>query len=337
MMPNALQYPIALFGALRAGLAVVNTNPLYTAPELEHQLADSGCDGNRGARELRARRGGGAAADEVEACSGDGGGRLSARFPNPVIVNFVIRRVRKQVKPWKIAGAADFKAAVLKGKQFKLAGRWPSAPRTSHSCNTPAARPASPKAPCSPTATCAPTSCRPKPGSDAHFRDKHGVLITPIPLYHIFALMANCLLFARLGWKNVLIINPRDFPAVIAEMKKYPFAFISGVNTLFNALMHAPGFDKIDFSASADHPRRRHGGPGGRRQALERGHRRPHPDTGVGPHRDLPRRLHKSARHWTSTARSACRSPPPRSSSRTTRARTSPSAKSARSASAARK
>src|SRR5262249_58978628 len=73
--------------------------------------------------------------------------------------------------------------------------------------------------------------------------------VRPIPLYHIFALTANCLLFARLGWKNVLIINPRDFPSVIAEMKKYPFAFITGVNTLFNALLHAPGFETVDFSA----------------------------------------------------------------------------------------
>jgi long-chain acyl-CoA synthetase len=74
------------------------------------------------------------------------------------------------------------------------------------------------------------------------------VLITAIPLYHIFALSANCMLFARLGWKNVLIINPRDLPALIADMRKYPCTFISGVNTLFNALLHAPGFDKLDFS-----------------------------------------------------------------------------------------
>jgi len=73
-------------------------------------------------------------------------------------------------------------------------------------------------------------------------------LITPIPLYHIFALTANCLLFLRLGWRNILIINPRDFPAVIKELKKYPFTFISGVNTLFNALLNQPGFDTVDFS-----------------------------------------------------------------------------------------
>jgi len=81
------------------------------------------------------------------------------------------------------------------------------------------------------------------------FCGQPSVLITAIPLYHIFALTANCLLFARLGWKNVLIINPRDFPAFLAEMKKYPFTFLSGVNTLFNALLNTPGFEKLDFRA----------------------------------------------------------------------------------------
>ena len=76
-------------------------------------------------------------------------------------------------------------------------------------------------------------------------------LITALPLYHIFALTANCLLFVLLGWRNMLITNPRDFPAFVAELKKYRFTFISGVNTLFNALLHTPGFDDVDFSESA--------------------------------------------------------------------------------------
>jgi long-chain acyl-CoA synthetase len=80
------------------------------------------------------------------------------------------------------------------------------------------------------------------------FGDEPSVLITPIPLYHVFALTANCLLFARFGWKNVLIVNPRDFADVIRQLKKYPFRFITGVNTLFNALLHAPGFASVDFS-----------------------------------------------------------------------------------------
>jgi long-chain acyl-CoA synthetase len=77
---------------------------------------------------------------------------------------------------------------------------------------------------------------------------KPGRVITALPLYHIFALTANCLLFVRLGWENVLIANPRDFPAFVAVLKKYPFEFISGVNTLFNALLNTPGFNEVDFS-----------------------------------------------------------------------------------------
>jgi long-chain acyl-CoA synthetase len=156
------------------------------------------------------------------------------------------------------------------------------------------------------------------------------------PLYHIFALMANCLLFARLGWKNVLIINPRDFPAVIAELKKYPFAYISGVNTLFNALMHAPGFDKIDFSAlkitlgggmavQEAVAKRWKEMTGGHILTQAWGLTETSPGACINPPMSI------------STARSACPSPRPKSPSRTMRARTSPSAKSAKSASAARK
>ena len=83
---------------------------------------------------------------------------------------------------------------------------------------------------------------------ESSFLQGRGTLITALPLYHIFALTANCLLFLRLGWRNILIVNPRDFPAFVKELKRYPFQFISGVNTLFNALLHTPGFDKLDFS-----------------------------------------------------------------------------------------
>ena len=97
-----------------------------------------------------------------------------------------------------------------------------------------------------------------------------------------------------LGWRNVLITNPRDFPAFVAELKKYKFTYISGVNTLFNALLHTPGFDKVDFSELRRHARRRHGRAGSRRRALE-GSDRQDPHAGLGTHRDLARRLHQSA------------------------------------------
>ena len=247
MMPNTLQYPIALFGALRAGLAVVNTNPLYTPPELEHQLIDSGATGilvlENFAHVVEAVLPRTKLKHVLVTAAGD---FLGA--PKSWIVNFVVRSVRKQVKPWKIAGALDFKAAVTKGQQFKLApvelGRDDLAFLQYTGGTTGVAKGAMLS-----HGNVAANILQAEAWIGAEFRAMNGTLITPIPLYHIFALTANCLLFARLGWKNILIINPRDFPAVIKEMKAHRFHFITGVNTLFNALMHAPGFQEIDFSA----------------------------------------------------------------------------------------
>jgi long-chain acyl-CoA synthetase len=247
MMPNTLQYPIALFGALRAGLVVVNTNPLYTAPELEHQLADSGATGilvlenfaHVVASVLPRTR----LKHVLVTAAGD-----FLAFPKSWIVNFVIRRIRKQVKPWSIEGAGDFKAAVLKGRQFQLAPVTLERDDLAFLQYTGGTTGVAKGAMLS-HGNISANILQAEAWISGYFRGETSVLMTPIPLYHIFALTANCLLFLRLGWKNVLIINPRDFPSVIAEMKKYPFAFITGVNTLFNALLHTPGFDQIDFSA----------------------------------------------------------------------------------------
>ena len=247
MMPNTLQYPIALFGALRAGLVVVNTNPLYTAPELEHQLVDSGATGilvlENFAHVVESVLPRTKLKHVLVTAAGD---FLSA--PKSWIVNFVIRRVRKQVKPWKIEGAVDFKAAVAKGRQLKLApvelGRDDLAFLQYTGGTTGVAKGAMLS-----HGNIAANILQAEAWIGSEFRAMQGVLITPIPLYHIFALTANCLLFARLGWKNILIINPRDFPSVIKELKTHRFHFITGVNTLFNALMHTPGFSEIDFSA----------------------------------------------------------------------------------------
>ena len=248
MMPNTLQYPIALFGALRTGLVVVNTNPLYTAPELEHQLVDSGATGllvlENFAHVVESILPRTKLKHVLVTAAGD---FLSA--PKSWIVNFVIRRVRKQVKPWKIEGAVDFKAAVTKGQHLKLApvelGRDDLAFLQYTGGTTGVAKGAMLS-----HGNITANVLQSEAWIGAEFRAmENGVLVTPIPLYHIFALTANCMLFARLGWKNILIINPRDFPSVIKELKAHSFQFITGVNSLFNALMHTPGFTEIDFSA----------------------------------------------------------------------------------------
>ncbi len=247
MLPNTLQYPIAMFGALRAGLVVVNVNPLYTAPELEHQLADSGATAivvlENFAHVVEAVLPRTKLKHVLVTAVGD----LLA-FPRSWLVNFVVRHVRKQVRPWQLEGATDFKAALAKGQRAKLTPVEIAPQDLAFLQYTGGTTGVAKGAMLTHANICA-NVLQSEAWIGSSMENVSEVLVTPIPLYHIFALTANCLLFCRLGWKNVLIVNPRDFPAVIAELKSYPFAFISGVNTLFNALLNTPGFEKIDFGA----------------------------------------------------------------------------------------
>jgi Acyl-CoA synthetases (AMP-forming)/AMP-acid ligases II len=246
MLPNVLQYPIALFGALRAGLIVVNTNPLYTARELEHQLTDSGAEAivilENFAHTLQEVIDRTPVRHVLVTAVGDMLG-----FPKSWIVNFVVRRVRKQVKPWRITGALDFRSAVIAGHRLTFdpvdVGLEDLAFLQYTGGTTGVAKGAMLS-----HGNLVVNLAQAEAWMGPSFAAEPGTLITPIPLYHIFALTANCLLFLKLGWKNVLITNPRDLPGFVAELKKHKFAFISGVNTLFNALLHTPGFESLDFS-----------------------------------------------------------------------------------------
>ena len=246
MLPNTLQYPIALFGALRAGLIVVNTNPLYTAPELEHQLSDSGATAILVIENFAHVLEKVLARTSVKRVLVTGAGDF-LKFPKSSIVNFVVRHVQKRVPPWNIPGAVSFKAAVAEGKRLPLAPVDVGPDDLAFLQYTGGTTGVAKGAMLS-HGNVSTNVLQAEAWLGRRFDGVDGVLITAIPLYHIFALSANCLLFARLGFKNVLIINPRDLPAMIADMKKYPCNYLSGVNTLFNALLHAPGFDQIDFS-----------------------------------------------------------------------------------------
>jgi len=247
MLPNVFQYPIALLGALRAGMTVVNTNPLYTARELEHQLKDSGAKAivilENFAHVLEQVIDHTALEHVLVTAVGDG-----LDWPKSSIVNIVVRHVRKQVKPWNLPEALSFND-VLRSGHYQ-----PFSPVSLNHDDiaflqytggtTGVAKGAmlthgNMVANVLQSAAWIGTSVR--PGGDT--------IITALPLYHIFALTANWSVFVKFGARNILIPNPRDFGAFVKELKKYRFSYISGVNTLFNALLHTPGFADVDFSS----------------------------------------------------------------------------------------
>jgi len=248
MMPNLLQYPIALFGVLRAGGTVVNTNPLYTARELEHQLKDSGAETvvilENFAHVLQEVIG----RTQVKHVVVTSVGELLG-FPKGAIVDFVVRTVRKQVPAWSLPGHHRFSDVLAAGARHALTHVDIGHDDLAFLQYTGGTTGVSKGAMLSHGNIAANTLQSTAWTEPAWPRDQAGIAITALPLYHIFALTGNCILFLRIGWTNVLITNPRDFPGFVKELKKHRFTFISGVNTLFNALLHTPGFETIDFSA----------------------------------------------------------------------------------------
>lgn len=246
MMPNVLQYPIALLGALRAGLVVVNTNPLYTGRELQHQLKDAGAKAIVVVENFAATLASVIGQTDVRHVVVTGIGDLLG-FPKAQLVNFVLRKVKKMVPAFSLPGAVKFTDALRLGASQPV-----PRPSLSHedlaflqytggttgvakgamlSHGNMVANLLQTGAWVGPVAT---------PGQE--------IIITALPLYHIFSLTANCFTFMRLGGLNYLITNPRDMPGFIKELKKVPFTAMTGVNTLFNGLLNTPGFDELDFS-----------------------------------------------------------------------------------------
>ena len=248
MMPNVLQYPVALFGVLRAGMVVVNTNPLYTPRELELQLKDSGAkciviveNFAHVLQQVLPRTG-------LKKVLVTGIGDLLG-LTKGALVNFVLRHVRKQIPPWSMPGAITFKKALASGLGIKLEpvviGPQDIA-FLQYTGGTTGVSKAAVLTHYNMVANVLQTAAWIFPSMQT---GGPRVVITALPLYHIFALTTNCLAFLPFGANNVLITNPRDFSAFVAELKKYKFNFISGVNTLYSALLHTPGFDAVDFTA----------------------------------------------------------------------------------------
>ena len=246
MVPNTLQYPIDLFGALLAGLTVVNVNPLYTARELEHQLKDSGAKAmliiENFAQTLEKVVDKTAIEHVIMTSLGDRLGLVKG-----TLVNAVVKYVKKMVPVFNLPDAVRFNTVLAKGKNLDFTPVELSGEDLAFLQYTGGTTGLSKGAMLTHRNMVANLE-QAKAAIKPMLEDGKELVVTALPLYHIFALTANCLTFITLGGTNLLITNPRDMPAFIKELSKYTFTAITGVNTLFNGLLNTPGFKNLDFS-----------------------------------------------------------------------------------------
>ena len=246
MMPNMLQYPVALFGTLRAGCVVVNCNPLYTARELEHQLKDSG------ATTIVIVDNFAVTLQEVIAKT-----KIKHVIVTPMgemlgvlkgaLVNFVVKHVKKLVPAWSLPQSINFTTALAEGRRNGMkavALTHDDLAFLQYTGGTTGVSKGAMLTHRNITSNVMQAYSWIKPV----VREGEEFIVTALPLYHIFALTANCLTFLMIGASNLLIANPRDIPGFIKEWSKYPITVVTGVNTLFNALLNNADFAKLDFS-----------------------------------------------------------------------------------------
>lgn len=246
MMPNLLQYPIALFGILRAGMVVVNVNPLYTPRELEHQLNDSGAKAivivSNFAHTLEKVVAKTSVKHVILTRLGD---QLSPA--KATLVNFVVKYIKRLVPKYNLPDAVSFRSVLQQGAQldyFRPEIQNDDLAFLQYTGGTTGIAKGAMLTHRNMQANLEQT----KATYGSLLRDGKELVVTALPLYHIFALTVNCLLFIELGGQNLLITNPRDIPGFVKELGKYPFTAITGVNTLFNALLNDKNFQQLDFS-----------------------------------------------------------------------------------------
>jgi long-chain acyl-CoA synthetase len=245
MMPNVLQYPVCLFGILRVGCTVVNVNPLYTPRELEHQLNDSGAEMIVVVENFAHTLAEVLSKTEVKHVLVTTIGEMLGL--KGVLVDFVLRHVKKMIPPWDIPGTMRLSDALAEGGRRKLepvAIGHEDIAFLQYTGGTTGVAKGAMLLHRNIIANLLQAGAWVKP----FLGNKRHVVITPLPLYHIFSLTANCLIFMTLGAENVLITNPRDVSGLVKEMSKHSFTAITGVNTLFNALLNNAEFQKLDFS-----------------------------------------------------------------------------------------
>ncbi|MGD8172307.1 long-chain-fatty-acid--CoA ligase FadD [Vibrio sp. TRT 21S02] len=246
MMPNLLQYPVALFGVLRAGLIAVNVNPLYTPRELEHQLNDSGAKAivivSNFANTLEQV----VENTPVKHVVLTSLGQMLPRAKG-TLVDFVVKYVKGMVPKYNLPGAISMRKALHKGRRLQYVKPFMSGDDIAFLQYTGGTTGVAKGAILTHRNMIA-NVMQAKGAYGPVLTEGRELVVTALPLYHVFALTVNCLLFVEIGGRNLLITNPRDIPGFVKELQKHPFTAITGVNTLFNALVNNEDFHELDFS-----------------------------------------------------------------------------------------
>ena len=246
MMPNLLQNPVAILAALRAGLIVVNTNPLYTTDELKHQLTDSGASTiiilENFAHVLERVLPETPIKNVIITRMAD-----MIPFPKSLIINAVVKYVKKMVPSFSIANSINFKQVLKEGRQLKYSR--PDMQLSDYAfLQYTGGTTGVAKGTILTHGNMVANLQQVSPWIEPVSIEGEEIIITALPLYHIFSLLANCLFYMKMGALNFLITNPRDMKGFVKELKGVPFTAITGVNTLFNGLLNTPGFAELDFS-----------------------------------------------------------------------------------------
>lgn len=246
MMPNMLQYPIALYGVFRAGLIAVNTNPLYTPREMKHQFNDSGAKAVIIAENFAANLQEILKETSITTVITTSIGEMLG-FPKKMVVNFVVRTLKGMVPKYNIPNTVNFSEALSQGKKFKLP-EFEAKPDDVVALQYTGGTTGVSKGAMLTNRNLVVNMMQIRSWMMPRLNEREEVALCPLPLYHIFAFTINCMALSSIGALNVLVTNPRDLGSVIKTMKDYPITLMTGVNTLFNALSNHPEFTNIDFS-----------------------------------------------------------------------------------------
>lgn len=246
MMPNLLQYPVVLFGAMRAGLVVVNTNPLYTPREMHHQFTDAGVKAIIIAENFAANLQKILDDTPIKVVITASIGEMLG-FPKKQIVNFVVRNIRRMVPKYDLPNAVTFSDALKQGKRFKLNQHKGSADDVILLQYTGGTTGLS-KGAMLTNRNLVANMLQIRAVMSPFLEDGKEIALCPLPMYHIFAFTVNCLAMMEIGALSVLVTNARDLPSVVKALKSYDVTLITGVNTLFNALVNHSDFQEVDFS-----------------------------------------------------------------------------------------